>query len=72
MNHHSVEITTGDTIRQMPCKNMRDANILFDQVKDHITVSRTQLMAYGKVVRVHKSDKSVFTPLQNMKLTKDR
>ncbi len=72
MNHHIVEITTENTSRQMPCKNMRDANILFDQVKDHMTVSRTQLIAYGKVLRVHKSEKSIFTPLQNMKLTKDR
>ena len=70
MPKHIVERTTDKETVQTVCRNMRDANILFEQVKDHITTSQTSLIAYGKVVRSHKSEKSVLTPLQNMKLTK--
>ena len=70
MPKHIVERTTDKESTQTVCRNMRDANVLFDQVKDHVTTSQTQLIAYGKVVRTHKSEKSILTPLQNMKLTK--
>ena len=70
MPKHIVERTTDKETIQTVCRNMRDANILFDQVKDHTTTSQTQLIAYGKVVRTHKSEKSLLTPLQNIKLTK--
>jgi len=71
MSTHIVERTTLKESIQTTCRNMRDANVLFDQVKDHVTTSQTQLIAYGKVVRTHTSEKSVLTPLQNMKLTKN-
>ena len=70
MPKHIVERTTSTEIESLVCRNMRDANILFNQVKDHVTTQQTQLLAYGKVVRTHKSDKSILTPLQNMQLTK--
>ena len=70
MPKHIVERSTESETKQIICRNMRDANVLFDQVKDHITSSQTQLIAYGKVVRTHISEKSVLTPLQNLKLTK--
>ena len=70
MPKHIVERTTDQEATQTVCRNMRDANVLFDQVKDHVTTSQTTLIAYGKIVRTHTSDKSILTPLQNMKLTK--
>jgi hypothetical protein len=70
MPKHIVERTTESETKQIVCRNMRDATVLFDQVKDHISTSQTQLIAYGKVVRTHTSEKSVLTPLQNLKLTK--
>ena len=70
MPKHIVERTTSTEIESLVCRNMRDANVLFNQVKDHVTTQQTQLLAYGKVVRTHKSDKSILTPLQNMQLTK--
>ena len=70
MPKHIVERRTDKETKKIICRNMRDANVLFDQVKDHITSSQTQLIAYGKVVRTHTSEKSVLTPLQNLKLTK--
>ncbi len=71
MSTHIVERTTNKESIQTVCRNMRDANTLFNQVKDHVTTSQTQLIAYGKVVRTHKSEKSVHTPLQNVKPTKN-
>lgn len=70
MPKHIVERTTDKETKKIICRNMRDAITLFDQVKDHVTTSQTQLIAYGKVVRTHTSEKSVLTPLQNLKLTK--
>ena len=70
MSQHIIERITDNESIQTVCRNMRDANILFDQLKDHVSTSQTQLIAYGKVVRSHRSEKSVLTPLQNMELTK--
>lgn len=70
MPKHIIERTTDSDTEQIPCRNMRDANVLFDQLKDHVTTANIQLSAYGKVVRTHTSEKSVHTPLKNMKLTK--
>jgi len=71
MSTHIVERTTLEESIQTTCRNMRAANVLFDQVKDHVTTTQTTLTAYGKVVRTHKSEKSILTPLQNMELTKN-
>ena len=70
MPKHIIERTTDSDTQQIPCRNMRDANILFNQLKNHVTTMNIQLTAYGKVVRVHTSERSVLTPLQNMQLTK--
>ena len=50
---------------------MRVAKTLFDQVKDHISTSQTQLIAYGKVVPTHNSEQNTMTPLQNIEQEKD-
>ena len=70
MNQHIIERATISGPQHVPCRNMRHANTLFDQLKDHATTLNIQLNAYGKVVRTHTSEQSVHTPLQNMKLTK--
>ncbi len=71
MNNYIVKRKTANGTVQTRCKNMREAKVLFDQVKDHTSTVKTELISYGKVVRTHKSEKDVLTPLQNMKLTKD-
>jgi len=70
MPKHIVERRTETETQQLVCRNMRAANILFEQVKDHVTTTQTQLLAYGKVIRTHTSDKSILTPLKNIKVTK--
>ena len=71
MNNYIVKRKTANGTVQTRCKNMREAKTLFDEVKDHVSTSQTQLLSYGKVVRTHNSEQNTITPLQNMGEKKD-
>ncbi len=71
MSNYIIERQTESGTIQTECRNMREAGILFDLLKDHVDTLHTQVIVYGKVTRTHKSEKSVLTPLQNIKRTQN-
>ena len=55
---YAVERTTEERTYEMKCPDRRDAEGLFEQVKDHVTTLYTRLLINGKEVKSYKSKRN--------------
>lgn len=66
MSNYLIERTTDSKTVTIACRNMREANLVFENAKDHILTDETRMIVYGKIVQSHISAKKKLGPLMDL------